>query len=230
MDRLLPACARCDLTHPPCQGGTDPAPDNCPMRLVPKEIRKSRAAYEEDEGLLELARMASIQEAEGYGGRFGPGPPVPVKPRVLEVCELARKLDVELLGLAFCTGLRREAALCQDVLEARGFSVASVSCKAGATPKESLGLSDDQKICPGGFEAMCSPVAQAMVLNAFRTGLNVVVGLCVGHDSIFFRHSDAPVTVLVAKDRMLCHNPAGALYLSGGYYRWLTADGERDDG
>lgn len=230
MDRLLPACARCDLKDPPCQGGSDPAPESCPMVLAPEEIRRSRSAYREDEGLLKLARMASIQEAEGYSGRFGPGPPVPAKPRVLEVCELARKLEVEVLGLAFCTGLRREAALCQDVLEARGFEVASVSCKAGATPKESLGLSDRQKISPGGFEAMCSPVAQAMVLNAFRTGLNVVVGLCVGHDSIFFRYSDAPVTVLVAKDRLLCHNPAGALYLSESYYRWLTADGEGDDG
>ena len=50
----------------------------------------------------------------------------------------------------------------------------------------------------------------------------MVVDLCVGHDSIFFRYSEAPVTVLVAKDRLLCHNPAGALYLSGSYYRCLT--------
>jgi uncharacterized metal-binding protein len=199
------------------------------MVLAAGEIRRSRSAYREDEGLLKLARMASIQEAEGYSGRFGPGPPVPAKPRVLEVCELARKLEVELVGLAFCTGLRREAALFQRILEARGFAVASVSCKAGATPKESLGLSDDQKIGPGGFEAMCSPVAQAMVLNSFRTGLNVVVGLCVGHDSIFFRYSEAPVTVLVAKDRLLCHNPAGALYCSPGYHRYLTRRGAEED-
>ena len=33
--------------------------------------------------------------------------------------------------------------------------------------------------------------------------LNVLIGLCVGHDSLFFRFSEAPVTVLVAKDRVM---------------------------
>lgn len=199
------------------------------MVVSADEIGRSRSAYREDRGLLRLARAASIQEAEGYRNRFGPGPPIPVKPRVLEVCELARKLEVELLGLAFCTGLRREAESCQGILEARGFDVASVGCKAGATPKESLDLSDEQKINPGSFEAMCSPVAQAMVLNSYATGLNVVVGLCVGHDSIFFRYSEAPVTVLVAKDRLLCHNPVGALHLASSYYRYLTRPAEEAD-
>jgi uncharacterized metal-binding protein len=48
-----------------------------------------------------------------------------------------------------------------------------------------------------------------------------VVGLCVGHDSLFFRHSVAPVTVLVAKDRVTGHNPVAALYTSHSYYRRL---------
>ena len=200
------------------------------MRLLAGVVAESREMYVTEPGLMELARAASIQEAEGYSGRFRPGPPVPAKPRILEVCELAGRLGAERLGLAFCTGLRREAALCQEVLEARGFEVASVSCKVGATPKEKLGLEDHQKICPGGFEAMCSPVAQAMVLNRCDTDLNVVVGLCVGHDSIFFRYSQAPVTVLVAKDRMLGHNPVAALYNSRSYYRYLRAEDGKEDG
>jgi uncharacterized metal-binding protein len=56
---------------------------------------------------------------------------------------------------------------------------------------------------------MCNPIAQAMIMNREKTELNIIVGLCVGHDSTFIR-SEAPVTVLVAKDRVLCHNPAGA--------------------
>ena len=59
----------------------------------------------------------------------------------------------------------------------------------------------------------------AMLLNEAGTGLNVLIGLCVGHDSLFFRHSEAPVTVLVAKDRVTGHNPAAVLYTSRGYYR-----------
>jgi uncharacterized metal-binding protein len=53
------------------------------------------------------------------------------------------------------------------------------------------------------------------------SGLDYLIGLCVGHDSLFFKHSDAPVTVLVAKDRVLGHNPVAALYTSHSYYRRL---------
>ena len=45
----------------------------------------------------------------------------------------------------------------------------------------------------------------------------MVVGLCVGHDSLFYKYSDAPVTTAITKDRVLSHNPAGALYT--GYYK-----------
>lgn len=49
------------------------------------------------------------------------------------------------------------------------------------------------------------------------------MGLCVGHDCLFNRHSAAPVTTLVAKDRVLANNPAGALYTAGSYYRKLSS-------
>ena len=65
---------------------------------------------------------------------------------------------------------------------------------------------------------MCNPVSQAMLLNRAGCELNVVMGLCVGHDSLFFRHSEGLATVLVAKDRVLAHNPIGALNLADSYY------------
>ena len=69
---------------------------------------------------------------------------------------------------------------------------------------------------------MCSPITQAEILNDEGTDFNIVVGLCVGHDSLFFKYSQAPVTILVAKDRVFGHNPAAGLYLSGSsYYRKL---------
>lgn len=55
--------------------------------------------------------------------------------------------------------------------------------------------------------------------NEAKTDLNVVVGLCIGHDSLFFKYSEAPVTVLAVKDRILAHNPLGAVYLSESAYR-----------
>ena len=53
------------------------------------------------------------------------------------------------------------------------------------------------------------------------TDLNVLVGLCVGHDALFIKYSEAPVTTLVAKDRVLGHNPVAALYETHSYYRRL---------
>ena len=108
-----------------------------------------------------------------------------------------------------------------DIFEANGFQVSSVCCKVGSIPKEDVGIEDAEKIGPGQFEALCNPVAQAMLLNEANTQLNVLVGLCVGHDSLFFKFSEAPVTVLIAKDRVTGHNPAAALYLSHSYYRKL---------
>ena len=141
--------------------------------------------------------------------------------------EFARRLGVQTLGVAFCVGLREEARLLSRVLTANGFDVASVACKTGSIPKEELGLTDDQKVRPGTFEAMCNPIAQARVLNATGNGLNVLFGLCVGHDSLFIKHSEAPVTCLVAKDRVLAHNPIGALYCSGGYYHRTLYERQR---
>jgi uncharacterized metal-binding protein len=116
-------------------------------------------------------------------------------------------------------GLRREGAILRSILEKNGFEVISAICKTGAVPKEKLGLRDDQKVRPGSFEAMCNPVGQAMLLDSVGSQLNIVVGLCVGHDALFSMNSEAPVTTLVTKDRVLCHNPVAALYNHQSYYQ-----------
>mgnify|MGYP005846705701 CR=1 FL=1 len=171
-------------------------------------LTDTRAALA-DSALGQMARESALVEAEGYM-RWT---------RVEETMEFARRLGVKRLGVAFCVGLRDEARLLCRVFRANGFEVASVACKVGSIPKEELGIADHQKVRPGSYEAMCNPIAQARVLNAAETGLNVIVGLCVGHDSLFVKHSEAPVTCLVVKDRVLAHNPIGALNCSDGYYR-----------
>ena len=50
---------------------------------------------------------------------------------------------------------------------------------------------------------------------------NVLLGLCVGHDSLFFKYTEAPCTVLAVKDRLLGHNPLAAVYNVDSYYRCL---------
>ena len=206
-----------DLKCPLCgvqacsRGDVDAAPPFCPAVTNPEVLAAARQVYRDDPETRRLAVASAQVEAEGYC-RW---------PRVQEVMAFARRLGVEHLGIAHCAGLIREARLLQEILEANGFRVSGVICKAGSIPKEEVGLTDAEKVRPGGFEALCNPVGQAMLLNAAGTGLNIVVGLCVGHDSLFFRHSDAPVTVLVAKDRVTGHNPVAALYTSQSYYRRL---------
>ena len=68
---------------------------------------------------------------------------------------------------------------------------------------------------------MCNPVLQAKLLNKAKTDLNVVVGLCVGHDSLFYKYSEALTTTAVTKDRVLGHNPVAALYTADSYYSKL---------
>jgi len=171
----------------------------------------------EDPLLRQMARESALIEAEGYC-RWT---------RVEETMEFARRLGIRKLGLAFCVGLREEARLLSRVFAANGFELESVACKTGSIPKEALGIADQQKVRPGSFEAMCNPIAQARVLNAAQTGLNVVFGLCVGHDSLFIKHSEAPVTCLVAKDRVLAHNPIGALNCSYGYFHRALYESHR---
>ncbi len=206
-------CATCRVQACAEEPGTQRYPSFCPMAQDTEALPEARAAYGEPD-TRELAQAAARTEAAGYCE----------EPRVEEIMSFATRLDITRVGIANCVGLLREARLLQEILEANGFHVFSVCCKAGSIPKEEVGLADEEKIRPGQFEALCNPIGQAKLLNEAGTGLNVVVGLCVGHDSLFFRHSDAPVTVLVAKDRVTGHNPAAALYTSHSYYRRLRGD------
>lgn len=65
---------------------------------------------------------------------------------------------------------------------------------------------------------MCNPIMQAKVLAEQGTDFNIVIGLCVGHDTLFLKHSEAPTTVMIVKDRVLGHNPVMALYTANTMY------------
>jgi len=197
----------------------DQGPPNCPTKTKQEVIKEAVAEYDKPE-IREFARQASIQEFECYINL--PEGRTPRNPRVEEIAQFAKKMGYRKLGIAFCEGLRDEAKILTKILENRGFDVVSVCCKAGAIPKETIGIIEEQKIHgPGSFETMCSPITQAEILNSEETEFNIVVGLCVGHDLLFFKYAHAPTTVLIAKDRVFGHNPAAALYLSGSYYRKL---------
>lgn len=136
--------------------------------------------------------------------------------RVQEIMEFARKINARKIGIANCIGLIREARCFAKILRANEFEVYAVVCKIAGRPKSSMGINIR---CEEIGAAMCNPILQARLLNQKKTELNVVIGLCVGHDSLFYKYSDAYVTTLVTKDRVTGNNPVAVLYTADSYYK-----------
>ena len=183
-------------------------PADCPGQET--ALQAEALAISRQEPDYSLLQVAAQVEAAGYC-RWT---------RVEETMEFARRLGYQRLGIAFCYGLRQEAATLAGILTDNGFTVVAAICKNGGIAKAELALPPEYQLHPEAErETMCNPVGQALYLAKEQTQLNILLGLCVGHDAVFLRHSAAPTTVLVVKDRVLCHNPAGALYQAQGYYR-----------
>lgn len=136
--------------------------------------------------------------------------------RVQEIMEFAKKINAKKIGIANCIGLLDEARIFAHILRTNGFEVYSVICKVEGKPKTSMGIPAE---CEQIGASMCNPIMQARLLNNAHTDLNVVIGLCVGHDSLFYRYAEAYVTTLITKDRVTGNNPAAALYTAHSYYK-----------
>ena len=151
-----------------------------------------------DNHIAELHKAASTIEGRYYGKET----------RLGEIILFAKELGYKKIGLAFCIGLSEEAKVIDEIFS-RHFEVISVCCKVCGIDKKNFDL---PQISSRNQEVMCNPAGQAQLLNDAETQLNVLCGLCVGHDAIFSKLSEAPVTTLIAKDRVLANNPAGAIY------------------
>jgi uncharacterized metal-binding protein len=216
-----PDCALCghEAMKKICMDDDGLSSKGCPTLAYENVFAEADKEYDRLE-VREFARQASRQEAACYANRHQrPYVMQPTKTRIVEIYEFAEKMKYQRLGLAFCVGLSKEAGIVEEILKERGFEVASVLCKAGRTSKDRIGIEDEDRIHQGTDESMCNPIYQAKLLNHEKTELNILLGLCVGHDSIFFKYAEAPTTVLAVKDRVTGHNPLAAIYLSDTYYR-----------
>jgi uncharacterized metal-binding protein len=230
--KTSPNCARCprrDCT-PSIKAGEIPPMDKlaafCPMKNLPEVIEKAFAEYNKPE-VKEFARLASKQEFEAYEQLPG-GLRKPRNPRILELIQFARKCGYKKLGIAFCVGLQNEARTLTEILENNGFEVVSVCCKVGAIAKEKIGIKPEEKIDGAeNWESMCNPITQAEILNSEEVDLAVMLGLCVGHDTLFIRYCRRPMTVIAVKDRVTGHNPLATLYTSSTYYAYLMGQGKK---
>lgn len=217
MSDLPPKCTSC-RAFACCTTNVLNGPGNCPTKTKAAQIESAVKLYHDDPATKALI-VASLNTMSKGAKKWT---------RVEDTIDFARQLGYRKLGIATCSGLLYEAGVLGKMLEANGFEVASVCCKCGGIAKESLGVTDTEQANAipekGIGDPSCNPVGQALILNDEKTDLNLLVGLCVGHDTLFTRHSAAPVTTFMVKDRRLFHNPAGALYgVNSIYFRHLLA-------
>lgn len=189
-------CAKCQI-HACNQKNWEKAPKNCASLSADREFE---SLYLEEEN-YKVAQVAAQIVMDNYGA----------KTRIVEIIDFAKGCGYQKLGLAFCIGLSKEAAIIEKILLNHGFDVESIVCKVGGVSRKLIGIENCET-------PMCNPIIQAQYLNKKETELNILVGLCVGHDSLFFKYSNALVTVFAVKDRVLAHNSMGAIYQASAYY------------
>jgi len=114
--------------------------------------------------------------------------------RIDEIIEYAREAGISRIGIAHCTAFNKESERLEGIISDAGFSVSRVDCKYGKVPFNDL--------LPGYKGISCNPAGQAKYLEEKDTELNIMMGLCLGHDMIFNTKSKAPVTPLIVKDRL----------------------------
>lgn len=191
-------------------GETSNVPENCPVKIRPEVLEESRKKLEQSQN-QSMARDVA-RTWKDYGKLT----------RVEETVLYARLRGFKKLGIAFCVGLSEEAEKLTNLFLNEGFEVAAVCCMCGALCSEDVDLPEDDKVMPGHRQPMCNPIGQAAILDHEGCDLHVLLGLCVGDDTLFIKHAIAPVTVLAVKDRVLAHNPLGALYTSRHIYTRLN--------
>lgn len=211
-----PTCAACPIRSESlrrCVTAAGRHPDNCPT-IHKQELGEEALACYRDPESLRLARVAGKTEGDGYVQKPD-GSVRGSRSRIEELVHFCAQMGYTKIGLLFCIGLRHEAAVVHKILETNGFTVVSAVCKVGRVSKDALEIDNPLD------DPMCNPILQAKLVNEAGVDFNVFMGLCIGHDTLLFKHVEAPVTILAVKDRVLGHNPLAAIYQYDSYYAFL---------
>jgi len=179
------------------KGNFNAMPPNCPTKIY-SEITKNKEPYE-DEVTAKIMKVADQTPFDEQGK---------LRSRVEELIFFAKEMGYSKIGIAFCVTLIKEAQELAALLEREGLSPVLACCRLGAIDYAQINL---PKKNPEKFASICNPIAQARLFNEVKTDLNVIFGLCLGHDILFNRESQAPTTTLIVKDRVYGHNPLKAL-------------------
>ena len=207
-EKLCRSCADCAIVN--CSKHDRRYPEFClTTQLEQQELDDVVDLYTNDP-LVKKITQASAQVEGRFYGQYT---------RVEEVMEFSQRIGARKVGIATCAGLINESRTFTKILRFNDFEVYGVACKVGVIDKKAIGI--DQEFIMKEGESICNPILQAKLLEKAGTELNVVVGLCIGHDSLFYKYSHTTTTTLVTKDRVLGHNPAACLHLTGSYYKKL---------
>ena len=202
------SCSDCGVVN--CRTGEeDKYPKLCPTTNTDKDsLDESLKTYLEDEEDGKIARVSASIESDFYKKIC----------RVEETIEFIKRMDYKKVGIATCAGLLNETKAFTKILKDKGIDYYTAICKVGAFDKSEIGIPDEMKHNKGsGHESACNPILQAKILESQDTDFNIVIGLCVGHDTLFIKYSKAPTTVMIVKDRVLGHNPVAALDVESSY-------------
>jgi len=113
--------------------------------------------------------------------------------RIQNIIKYAELSGIKKIGIAHCISVSRLARQLESKLSEK-FEVFTVDCKVGRI--------DRSELLSKGRGAVCNPVMQAKFLNDNETELNIVMALCLGHDILFNKYSEAPTTTLLVKDEV----------------------------
>ncbi|MCD4689106.1 MAG: DUF1847 domain-containing protein [Desulfuromonadaceae bacterium] len=159
------------------------------LAITDREVIEEDCLALYDEQDRQLMKLTSAAKARGIN-------------RVEKIVRFAETAGWKRIGIAHCVAVAQEAA-CLEQRLGQTLEVTRVDCKICRIPAEAL--------VPGDRGTSCNPIGQATLLAERDTELNIAMGLCLGHDLLFSKHSKAPVTTLVVKDRVHGHNPIAAL-------------------
>ena len=213
---LEQSCINC--TKRSCGMSGNPLPKHCQTaQLSQAEIDEVNQLYLNDEEINKIFVASTEAEITAYGKLT----------RVEEIVAFAKRIGAKKIGLAACAGLMKESQIFSKTLEHNGFNVYGVTCKIGAVDKHQIKIKEEY--IREGRECICNPIMQAKLLNKHKVDLNVVIGLCVGHDGLFYRYAEGLTTTLITKDRITGHNPAAPLYTAYSFYKSKLFDSTCDN-
>ncbi|MFX0036090.1 MAG: DUF1847 domain-containing protein [Candidatus Hermodarchaeota archaeon] len=198
-----PTCYKCNCGNYCSIGKPSKELENCPIKTSPKIQKKAIELYEKDDFIKRSNFAATVAKTQGS------------VPRLRNIIAYAEAMGFKKLGIAFCGGLQTDTRKAVEILLHYGFELSSVCCPTGINKKINVEIPEEfssysKRGCNFNYIS-CNPVAQALLLNKAKTDMNIIIGLCVGHDVTFTHLSKAPVITLIAKDWFIPHNPSETL-------------------